>query len=139
MHVSLRLHPLAASRHGLQGCAASAHGLTLANEESEGNTTVRLGQGRLCLPSRSLQRRSRRELHVTPSPAHPKGLVMVPRRRNARGFIDPLRPYGPLHAKDPPCASQKIVILRRGDSAVRAVIGPLTKTRQRIKTGSRLR
>ena len=50
---------------------------------------------------------------ITPSPSHPKGLVRVGRRRNATGFTDVNLP--------------------------RAVIGPLTVTRRRTKTGSRLR
>ena len=57
----------------------------------------------------------------------PKGLIMVPRSRNAR------RLRIPYVLADPPCVHHKvrlpkIVNFRRGDAAARAVIGPLTKT-----------
>ena len=54
--------------------------------------------------------------------------VMVGRRRNAMGFTDLLRPCGPSlrPAKRPDMHLQKIVTLRRGEGAARAVIGPLT-------------
>ena len=46
--------------------------------------------------------------------------------------MDPL----PLQGPD---VRLPILTLRQGDTAARAVFGPLTKTRRRTKTGSRLR
>lgn len=48
---------------------------------------------------------------------------MVPRQHNARGFMNPLRPPK---------------VLPYVETAARAVIGPLNKTRRRNKTGSQL-
>ena len=60
---------------------------------------------------------------------NPKGLVMVQRRRNTRGFADPLRPCGPSlrPPQGPDVRLSKMSTLRRGDAAARAVIGPLSK------------
>jgi hypothetical protein len=70
-----------------------------------------------------------------------QGLVMVPRRRNAGGLTDPLRPCGPplRSLRGPDVRLPKVFTLCRCDAAARAVIGPLTKTRRRTKTGTRLR
>ena len=66
---------------------------------------------------------------------------MVPSRRNARGFTDPLRPHGPSLRLPggPDVRLSKTVTLRRGDAASRAVIGPLTETRGQNHKGSGLR
>ena len=50
-----------------------------------------------------------------------------------KGGTDPLRPCGPSlrPPQGPDVRLPKIVTLRRGDTAARAVIGPLTKTRLR--------
>ena len=64
---------------------------------------------------------------------------MDPRRHNARGFTDAIRPCKPTLC--PPQGTDvrlPNIFLRRGDAAERALIGPLTKTRRRTKTGSRL-
>ena len=70
-----------------------------------------------------------------------KGRAMVRRRRNARRFTDPLCPCGcylrPPQGHD--VRLPKILDLGWGDTVERAVIGSLTKTRRRTKTGSRLR
>ena len=66
---------------------------------------------------------------------------MVLRRRNARGFTDPLRPCGPSLSPQPgpDVPLPKRVTLRRGDAAARAVISPLTKARRTTKAGWRRR
>ena len=66
---------------------------------------------------------------------------MVPRQLNARGFTDPLRPCGPSlrPPRGPDVCLTKILTFCWGDAAARAVIGPLTNSRRRTKTGPRLR
>ena len=72
---------------------------------------------------------------------------MVPRRHNARGFTELLRPCVPSLSppQGPDVRLPKILTFRRGDAAARAVIGTLTKTVAKPKpdakteTGSRLR
>ena len=66
---------------------------------------------------------------------------MVPRQLNASGFTGPYRPCGSsVHTpQGPDVRLPKMLTFRQGDTAARAVIGPLPKTRRRPKTGSRLR
>ena len=58
-----------------------------------------------------------------------------------KGVTDPLRPCGPplRPPQGPDVGLTKILTFCRGDAAARAVIGPLTETRRRTKTGSGLR
>ena len=61
------------------------------------------------------------------------GPLRVPLRRRARGFRDPLRPCGPSlrPPQGPEVHILKMLTLRRGNAAARAVIGPLSQTRGR--------
>ena len=60
---------------------------------------------------------------------------MFPRRHNARGSLRPCEP-SLRPPQEPDVRPPKMV---SGDAAASAVIGPLTKTRPRTKTGSQLR
>ena len=56
-----------------------------------------------------------------------KGLVTVPCRRNARGFMDPLCPCG-ISLRPPQGPNMRLpIIVSLLDAAASAVIGPLTK------------
>ena len=72
---------------------------------------------------------------------YPLGLIWSHIRTTQGGVTDPIRPYGPSlrPLPGPGVRLPKIVTFHRGDAAARAVIGPLTKTRRRTRTGSRLR
>ena len=65
-----------------------------------------------------------------------KGLAW-PFKEATQGFPDQLRPCGTYfhHPQGPDVRLPKVVTLRRGNAAARVVIGPLTKTRRRNKTG----
>ena len=79
--------------------------------------------------------------HVLTFMFYSKGLVLVGHRRNARVFTDPLHPCGPFlrSLQGPDVPLPNFFTLHRCEAAAKAVIGPLTKTRRRTKTCSRLR